>query len=188
MKDKLKILLKTIAGFDEQQLNEIVDCFKPKSVKRNTFLLHGGEVCKEFYYIHKGCVRTYFVDKNGYEKTRYVMLDCNIGTALTSFISQLPSFESVEALDDTELLSISYNDFYRLNKEMGTWKDFYQKILEMAYSYQNKKIEALVTLTAKQRYDQLMKEAPGMVQRLSNKMLASYLDMREETLSRIKSR
>lgn len=116
------------------------------------------------------------------------MLDNEIGTTLYSFISQKPSIEFIEALDDSELLAISHQDFCRLTKEMESWKNFYQTILEKAYSFQNRKIEALVTLTAKQRYDQLLKENPALVQRLSNKVLASYLDVREETLSRLKSK
>lgn len=77
------------------------------------------------------------------------MLDNQIGTTLSSFISQKPTIEFIEAFDDTELLAISYHDFYRLVKEIDNWKNFYQKILERAYSLQNRKIEALVTLTVK---------------------------------------
>jgi len=58
----------------------------------------------------------------------------------------------------------------------------------MAYSFQNRKIEQLVTLTAKQRYNIVLKENPVLIQRLSNRILASYLDIREETLSRLKSK
>ena len=57
----------------------------------------------------------------------------------------------------------------------------------MAYSYQNRRIEQLVTLSAKQRYEQVLNDHPSLIQKLSNKMLASYLDIREETLSRLKS-
>jgi len=185
--DRLKILLESLSHFDEQELYKIASCFKPKVIKRNSFLLNEGEVCREFYYLNSGCIRTYFIDKNGYEKTRYVMLDCSIGTALTSFISQQPSIEFIQAIDDSQLLSISHSDFYSLNNELENWRIFYQKILEMAYSFQNKKIEMLVTLTARQRYEQVLKENPALIQRLSNKVLASYLDMREETLSRLKS-
>jgi CRP-like cAMP-binding protein len=188
MTDKLKILLQSFADFDEQELDRIVGFFKSRSVKKNDILLHEGNVSREFYYVHTGGIRTFFIDKNGYEKTRYVMLDNQIGTTLSSFISQKPSSEFIEALDDTELLTISHQDFYRLIKEIDNWKNFYQKILEKAYSFQNRKIEALVTLTAKQRYEQLLTENPVFIQRLSNKVLASYLDMREETLSRLKSR
>ena len=115
------------------------------------------------------------------------MLDNQIGTTLSSFISQKKSIEFIEALEDTELLAIGRDDFYRLVKEISNWKNFYLQILENAYSFQNRKIETLVTLTAKQRYEQLLTENPIFIQRLSNKVLASYLDMREETLSRLKS-
>lgn len=175
------------ADFEEHELDKVSECFKQKSVARNSLLLHEGDICKEFYFIRSGCVRTFFIDKNGHEKTRYVMLDHHVGTALTSFISQKPSIEFIEALENTELLAISHSDFYRLNKEMNSWKSFYQRILEMAYSFQNRKIEQLVTLTAKQRYDNIFKENPILIQRLSNRVLASYLDIREETLSRLKS-
>lgn len=175
------------ASFSEQELDIVADCFKPKSVTKNNILLKQGSICKEFYFVNSGCIRTFFIDKNGHEKTRYVMLDNHIGTALTSFISQKPSIEFIETLNDTQLLAINHSDFYRLNNEMKNWNFFYQRILEMAYSFQNKKIEQLVTLTAKQRYESVLKENPILIQRLSNRVLASYLDIREETLSRLKS-
>ena len=188
MTEKLKHFLKSQADFDEQQLDKIVAHFRPKSIKRNNILLKEGEVCKEFYFIHTGCIRIYFVDREGFEKTRSVLLDGDIGTALTSFISQKPSIEFIDALENTELLTISHKDFYQLNNEMAPWKEFYQKFMEMAYLNQSRKIEALMTLNAKQRFQKLLKGNPVLIQRLSNKVLASFLDMREETLSRIKSK
>lgn len=187
MTDKLRIFLRNFTSFNERELEQIVGFFKPKSVRKNDILLQEGDVSREFYYVQTGGIRTFYIDKKGYEKTRYVMLDNEIGTTLYSFISQKPSIESIEALDDTELLAIGYQDFYRLINEIENWKNFYLKILEMAYSFQNRKIGTLVTLTAKQRYEQLLTENPVFAQRLSNKVLASYLDMREETLSRLKS-
>ncbi|MBI3134340.1 MAG: Crp/Fnr family transcriptional regulator [Bacteroidetes bacterium] len=188
MSTQLSFLLKHFADFDDRELDEINRCFKPKTVKKNTLLLSEGDVCREFYYVQKGCLRTYFITKQGHEKTRYVMLDCSIGTALTSFMAQKPSFEILDAQEDTELLALSYADFYRLNRELLHWKEFYQKILEMAYSFQNKIIENRVTLTAKQRYEQVLANNPMLIQRLSNKVLASYLDITPETLSRLKSK
>lgn len=188
MAAQLKLLLKSIAAFEDKELDKISTYFKFKKVKRNTILLSEGEVCKEFYYIQKGCLRTYFITKQGQEKTRFVTLDCSIGTALASFISQKPSFEFIDVLEDTELLAIRHNDFYQLNKELAHWKEFYQKILEMAYSFQNKSFENLVTLNAKQRYEQVLNTNPQLIQRLSNKVLASYLDITQETLSRLKSK
>lgn len=187
MTDKLKTVLLLLADFDKSELDEISACFRPKSLTKNSVLLHEGGICKEFYFIYSGCVRTFFMDKNGHEKTRYVLLENHLGTALTSFISQKPSTEFLEALEATELLAINHVDFYRLADEMNHWKAFNQRILEMAYSFQVRRMEQLVTLTAKQRYDSVQKENPKLIQRLSNRVLASYLDIREETLSRLKS-
>lgn len=188
MINKLKVVLNMFADFEEHELEKISACFSPKSAKKNDILLHEGSICRKFYFIHTGCVRTFFIDRNGNEKTRYVMLDNHIGTALTSFVTQEPSIEFLEAVDDTELLAIRRSDFYRLNDEMANWRIFYQRILEMAYAFQNRRIEQLVTLTAQQRYDFVLKENPEFIQRLSNRILASYLDVREETLSRLKSK
>ena len=187
MSDNLKILLRGFVDFPNKELVKICNCFKPKTFRKNSILLREGDVCKELYFVQKGGIRTYFIDRNGYEKTRYIMLDNHMGTAMASFISQKPSVEFIEALEDTELLAINRKDFYLLCDQLENWKLFYQRILEKAYTFQNRKIETLVTLTAKQRYEQLLKETPLYVQRLSNKVLASYLDMREETLSRLKS-
>lgn len=187
MTDRIRIVLKQFAGFTDQELSQILSCFRPVTAPKNSILLHEGSVCKAFYFVSRGCIRTYFTDRGGQEKTRYVMLENHIGTALTSFISREPSFEFIDATEDTELLAISHSDFFRLNNEMDNWKRFYQRILEMAYAFQNRRIEHLVTLSAKQRYNLVLEENPALVQRLSNKMLASYLDIREETLSRLKS-
>ncbi len=176
------------SNFNEQQLDMIVDRFKPGLVNKNEILLSEGDTCNSFYYVDKGCIRTYYLAKNGEEKTRYIMPEQHIGTALTSFIYQKPSFEAIDALEHTELLRISHDDFYRLLKEIPAWNEFYVKMLEMAYAFQNRKIESMVTLSAKQRYNELLSENPALIQRVSNKVLASYLDIRQETLSRLKSR
>lgn len=188
MTEHLKYLLKHVSDFDDTQLNRIIECFRQKTLRRNSILVAAGDVCKEFYYVDKGCIRTYFINQKGQEKTRLIISDCSIGTALASFIYQKPSFEFVDALEDTELLAISHADFYRLIDEMPQWQTFYQKMLEMAYTFQNKKITSLVTLSAKERFDELLRESPDLMLRVPNRVLASYLDMTQETLSRLKSK
>lgn len=188
MAERLKYYLRNNTTLDEIQLNKIVACFKLKSVKKNTLLLSEGETCKEFYFVHKGCIRTYYITKQGQEKTRYVAFDGSVATSIASFISQQPSFEFVDTLENSELYVISHRDFYQLASDIPQWEKFYRTLLETAYLYQNKKIEHLVTLSARQRYDHLLDVNPIYVQRLSNKILASYLDITQETLSRLKSK
>jgi len=186
--EKLKYYLRANTNIDDNQIDKIISCFKRKTVKKNTILLSAGEICKELYFIHSGCIRTFYITKQGHEKTRYVAFDNAVATSISSFISQQQSFEFVDTLENCELYSISHTHFYRLISEIPEWGKFYSVLLETAYLYQNKKIESLVTLTAKERYDKLMTERPFYIQRLSNKILASYLDITQETLSRLKSK
>jgi CRP-like cAMP-binding protein len=173
-------------SFDK--LDEIIRYFKPLSIKKNALLLSQGETCNKLYFVNKGCIRTYYITEQGHEKSRFIAFEGMIATSLNSFISQQPSFEFVDVLENSELLYISHASFYALMNDFPEWEKFYVKLLEFAYIYQNRKIEELVTLSAGERYAVLMKEHPGYIQRLSNKVLASYLDITQETLSRLKSK
>ncbi|MGA9639336.1 Crp/Fnr family transcriptional regulator [Flavobacterium sp.] len=188
MSIKLRYYLKSQSKLTDKEIDKIIDCFKITSVKANTILLSEGQTCKEFYFIHSGCVRTFYITKQGNEKTRYVAFENSMVSSLASFISKQPSFEFMDTLEDSVLYSIKYSDFFQLVSEIPEWEKFYRTLLETAYLYQNKKIENLVTVSAKIRYDKLMNENPMYVQRLSNRILASYLDIRQETLSRLKSK
>jgi len=185
---RFKQYLRVTTAINELQINEIAKCFKLKKVARGTCLVNAGDICKEFYYIGSGGIRTYFLTGAGQQCSRLIALEGAAGTALSSFIGQTPSTEFVEALEDSELYAISHQNFRRLLVEIPGWLEFYNQFLEMAYIHQNEKLQQLSTLTATQRYEKLMKDKPRYIQRLSNKILASYLDIREETLSRLKSK
>jgi CRP-like cAMP-binding protein len=188
MHEQLKRYLNRNIAISVDKLDEITSHFKPLTVKKSTILLSQGETCNKLYFVNTGCIRTYYITGQGNEKTRFIALEGMVATALSSFISQQPSFEFVDVLENSSLLYISHANFYKLVREVPEWEQFYLKLLEHAYLYQNKKIEKLVTLSAGDRYNILMKERPIYVQRLSNKILASYLDITQETLSRLKSK
>lgn len=133
-KNNLKNLIQMFSTLEGKDLDKVVECFTARLIKKNEILVSAGDISKEFYFINNGCIRTYFITKQGHGKTRYIMIEPSIGTALTSFISQKPSFEFIDALEQTEILVISYKDFYRLIDEIPQWKNFYLKIMEMAYS------------------------------------------------------
>lgn len=186
MYELLKRYINSNISISPGKLEEIASLFRVKQVKRHVILLNAGEVCKELYFVNSGCIRTYYIGQDGRERTRYIAFDGIVGTALSSFISGTPSFEFVDATEDAELLCISRRDFYKLTDEMAEWGEFYRKLLELAYIYQSKRIESLVTLTARERFDEMMKNHPEYTRRLPNYILASYLDMSQETLSRLK--
>jgi CRP-like cAMP-binding protein len=186
--DNFKKLIGGLAKITDTDMDKISLSIKFKKIKRHHMLLESGQVCREFCYLQKGCMRSFYSTSDGKEKTRLIAFDDTPITALTSFVQQKPSVECIEALEDSELLSISHTDFFLFLDEIPGWETFYRKILEYAFFFQNHRIEDLVTLTAGKRYEKLLKEQPNYVKRLPSKIIASYLDINQETLSRIKAR
>ena len=188
MTNTLRHYLTVATNIDSLQLERIINCFHQKRLKKGSILLSASETCREFYFVSSGIVRTYYLTKQGHEKTRHIAFENSFVSSVSSFINQTPSFEFVDVLEDAELYSISYTNFYQLVAEVPGWTLFYQKFLEMAYISQNKKIESRITLTASERYRKSIAEDPRCIQRVSNKILATYLDITQETLSRLKSK
>jgi CRP-like cAMP-binding protein len=182
---KRYISLNVEIGDDE--LNLIAGHFKPLKAKRGTLLYNHGDICDKLFFINQGCLRVYYLSEQGSQRTRFFAFEGMIATSLASFISREPSFEFVEVLEDAELLAISRADFFKLTAELTAWKDFYCRLLESAYIHNNHRLESTVTLTAIERYRQLLAQNPQVVQRLPNKIVATYLDISPETLSRLKS-
>lgn len=183
----LKRYLAHNATLNADELAAIISRFKPMKAKRGTPLYRQGDICDKLFFINKGSVRVYYLSQQGVERTRLFAFEGMLATSLASFISRQPSFEFVEALEDTELLAIARHDFFALTETIGGWKDFYCRLLESAYIHNNHRLESVVTLNAKERYEQVLAQNPQIVQRVPNKIVATYLDISPETLSRLKS-
>jgi len=184
----LRELLLYLTPFPKEDLQEVVSRFHPRKVPRRTPLVREGEVCQSFHFVRSGCLRAYFLAPDGSEKTRYVIPPNGVGTALSSFLTREPSTEFLEAVEDSEILSIENRDWYDLLEQMESWRTFHRTILEMAYVFQNRRIEELVTLSAEERYRRFLERHRDLALRLPGKMVASYLDIAPETLSRLRAR
>jgi len=170
---------------DEQR--DILSVIEYKKIKKNYVLTNLGDVSTEFYFVLRGALRVYFISEKGQEKTNHIALENTIIAAMSSFISQKPSFEVLDAIEETELLVISHTNFYKLVNSCRAWELLYRTILETAYITKIKRIENRLTLSAKERLDIVLLESPTIINRVSNQILASYLDITQETLSRLKS-
>ena len=161
--------------------------FKPKGVKRNEFLLMEGEVCHFNFFVNKGCLRIFAMNEEAQENTRYFAFEGKFGTALSSFIEQKPSLEYIQAVEHSEVLVISRNDFYHLVNTIPQVNYIYRDILEMAYITSQQRIYGLQGQSALERLKWLMEYQPRILTRLSNKVIASYLGVTPYTLSRLKA-
>jgi CRP-like cAMP-binding protein len=182
-----KYIRDTITVSDEE-LDTILSCFHPLQPAKNELLVSEGHIAQRMYFVVSGYLRVYFIREDGFEATRYIAFENNFATALVSFIAQSPSQEFIQALQPGELLYIGRNDFYRLLDTVPAWEKFYRSYLEYAYTVNTNKLMSFMVEEATERYKKLLEIKPHVVQRLPNKTVASYLNISQETLSRIKAK
>ena len=175
-------------SLSEAELAAGLPYFHRLTPRRNELLVSAGQLAERMCFVQQGCLRIFFIQDNGQESTRMLAFESQFATALVSFITQAPSFEYVQALEDTQLLYINRADFYHLLDKVPAWERFYRSYLEIAYVGNTTRLHSFLTLDARTRYQQLLAQSPAVVQRLPNKLVASYLSISQETLSRLKSK
>jgi len=175
-------------AINDEELQVVLSYFKPLTLKKNEVINVMGQPARRMYFVNKGCLRVYFLKAGGGEVTRRFAFENTFSTSLTSFISGEPLTEFTKAIETTELLYIRRDDFYHLLDVMPAWEKFYRNYLEFAYVNNTKRLQSFATHDAAERYKLLLKENPHYVLRLSNKLVASYLHISQEALSRLKSK
>jgi CRP-like cAMP-binding protein len=188
MTEQLKTYLANNFRTTTAEIEQLVSAFKAKSAKKNEILISKGDVCRYSYFVCNGSIRAYFINEDGQEATRYIALENQFITSIHSFVSQTPTKEFIAATEKVEVLQISYLDFKKLTEETTLARDLYIKQLEGAYINNHRRLESFLIMSAKQRYDFLLQTNPSIIQRHSNKIVASFLGITQESLSRLKGK
>lgn len=175
-------------AMDEDQLTAICALFKPVKTGRNEILIRYNDTCRVYYFINKGCLRLFTVNKAGTETSRYFAFEGMFATALPSFIDQRPALEYLQAIEKSELLAISRKDFYQLVDTVPEFGRIYREILELGFVNAQKRIYGFQGFDALDKVKWIIESQPNFLLRVSNKMAASYLGISPSTLSRAKSK
>ncbi|MDB4900768.1 MAG: Crp/Fnr family transcriptional regulator [Mucilaginibacter sp.] len=188
MHEILKSSLANYISLTGEQWTFVLRHFKPKVTKRNEILLEKEKTGQYIYFVVKGCLRIFLVNDDGQESTRMLIFEGTFGTAFPSFVLRQPSAAAIQSIEASNLLQISYQDFQTLLEKIPGWEKMYRIILEKAYIESILRIESLISMDSKERYNILMEENPKLIQRLPGKIIADYLGISQETLSRLKSK
>jgi len=187
MHEVLKNILSAQINLTEEQWAFVLSRIKSKKAKRGEILLEKGEVSRHLYFVVKGCLRIFLIDDAGSESTRFLIFDGRFGTAFPSFTLQQPSAAAIQSIEASDLLMIHYNDYQTLLNDVPGWERMTRLGLERDYIDSILRIESLISMDARQRYRMLMEKYPKLIQRLPNKIVADYLGISQETLSRLKN-
>ncbi|QQL48574.1 Crp/Fnr family transcriptional regulator [Mucilaginibacter ginkgonis] len=168
---------------------EYVDCkFKPRSTKRNEILVEKGDTARHIYFVVKGCLRVFLISDAGNESTRFLIFEGRMGTAFPSFINQRASVAAVQSIEASEILMLSHSDRELLLKNILGWERMERVGIEQDYIASIERIESFLSMDAKDRYAILLRKSPEIVKRLPAKIVADYLGISQETLSRLKAK
>jgi len=160
---------------------------KPRTVRKKQFVVHAGAECRYEYFVNKGCLRQYYLDNKGQEHiTMFAPEDWWISD-MSGFINRHPALTTIEALEDTEVLSLERDAFELLVAKVPKFERFFRIILQRAFVANQRRIIESMSLGGKERYENFILQYPSLEQRLSQRHLAYYLGITPESLSRIRA-
>lgn len=146
-----------------------------------------GDICKYECFVVSGCTKTFYMDAEGQEHIVTFSIEDWWTSDMGSFITQTPADFSVQCIENTGLIMFSYDIIDNLYTEIPKLERFFRQIIEKAFVASQKRIVRNFSLSAKDRYVYFKNQYPKIEQRIPQYMVASYLGITKEFLSKIKS-
>jgi len=156
-------------------------------VRRKQFIVQPEFPCKYKSYVCNGAMRAYLLDKNANEHTIALAVEDWWIADYNSYIFQQPATLFVEAVEHTTLIQLDYNAEQLLKETIPKFEKFFRVVTERAFAFLQKRMLSVLSLTAEERYEDFMNIYPQIAQRLPQYVLASYLGMSTEYLSKLRN-
>ena len=163
-------------------------CLKPLSVKRKTLLIREGEVCRQAYFIHEGCLRYYYTTPEGEERTGQFFFEGDWYGDFYSFTTGAPADEYIQTLEDCQLLTLDRFALLDLFDRHPVFERWGRLMAEQAFIGLKNRNSVFLNLTPEERYQRLLANRPKVIQRVPQRHIASYLGIHPASLSRIRRR
>ena len=158
-----------------------------QTLPRHTLLLHPGQVADKIYFVERGLVRGYWLNE-GHEHTAWFMKEGDFVLSPVSFYTQSPSNEYIDLLEETTLHSISRARLNKLYQDYPAFNEVGRILTESYYVQSEQRTGTLRLADAASKYAYFQRAYPGLISRVSLKLVASFLNLSPETLSRLRAR
>lgn len=171
----------------EQIIFAFSDLLTDRHLKKGEIIHESGTRSDKIYIVKSGILRSYYFT-NGYDITAHFATDYGIIGAVDSLLQKKRSIYSIEALEESEVLSLKYDEMERFLDQNPKFERLARQITQLLYLELVQRFEGMMFLTAKERYTHLMNRYPHLEQKVSLGLIASYLGITQETLSRIRNK
>lgn len=159
-----------------------------KNIRVGTYFVREGETPKKLAFVISGLFRYLYINNKGQEFTKGIITEHNFISSYSAMITGTPSHFFIEALENAEVLEVPYYQLTALLETDCFWVRFLLKNIEKGFMIKEKRERELLLLDAETRYANFLKEFPGLEKRIKQTIIASYLGIQPESLSRIRKK
>ncbi len=174
--------------FTQEEQELIKTYLTPKKIRKRQYLLQEGDVCKIIAFVEKGALRAYSIGEKGAEHIIQFALEGWTISDLYSFMTGEPANYNIDALEDSELVLINKSAQEELLKRVPKYESYMRMQLTGAYLAMQKRLTSIISLSLEKRYSNFISTYPNIVQRVPQHMIASYMGLTPETLSRVRKK
>jgi len=185
--DRLRQHIEAITPLSDEEFEYIKPFFTLKKVRKNQFLIHEEDEVKHEYLVLSGIFKVFYVDEQGKEYIMQFATENWWMSDYPAFFTQQKAGMFIECLADGEVLYSTLQAREKLASEMHTMEHFYRAKLTNGYVALQKRIKLLLSSTPQQRYEEFSTLYPDLFQQIPKKLIAEYLGVSRETLSRLYS-
>ena len=175
-------------NLSEEEEEVIKQYLTPKKLRKKQYLLQEGDICKHIAFVEKGALKAYVVDDAGAESIIQFALEGWVISDLYSFLTGEPATYNIDALENAELVLISKSAHEELLKKIPKYETYIRLQITGAYIALQKRLTSIISLPLEERYKNFLATYPNIAQRVPQHMIASYMGLTPETLSRVRSR
>ncbi|GAB3641316.1 Crp/Fnr family transcriptional regulator [Spirosoma arcticum] len=157
-----------------------------KKLRRRQHLLEAGETCDFMAFISQGLLRSFTTDERGGEHVLQLAPEEFWIGDLYSFLTHQPSQYTLEALEDSNVVLITYDNLETLYARVPAFERFFRLLIQNGYITAQQRLMSTISSLAQERYQEMVRRYPSLEQRVAQHQIASYLGITPESLSRIK--
>lgn len=188
---KTNLLFESLEKYISLSANDkalLIANIRERKVKKGQFLVHEGAVSRCTNFVNEGSVRTYFIDPNGQEHIVQFAIEGWWISDLNSFIMQSPATFNVQAIEDCAILELPFENLEVLYEKIPTLERYFRIITQRAFVAFQQRVVQNISMAAEDRYLAFQQKYPKIELRIPQKLVASYLGISAEFLSKIKKR
>ena len=180
--------IRQFVSLTNEQADFITANISPRKVAKKEMLLNAGDICRANHFVVSGCLRLFFTDEQGNERTIQFAIENWWMTDYTSKDRKVPSQYSIQAVEDSIVISLDNQTGDKLFATVPALETYFRKILQRAYSASLFRISLLYSKSKEEMFFNFQQKFPDFVQRVPQYMLASLLGMTPEYLSELRKK